>query len=305
MIKYTNKLDMPWYIAEWLLTDTYDSIPNTISATRLLCPARALVLLEQAEESGDVIEIDISELFAARYGTTIHESMESVLSAYSVKQIAKEQLNISGTVNFTEKRFFAEIDGYKISGKPDAVLDGILHDFKSTSAYKYKSGDIQDYQIQLSIYRWLLEKNGIYVPHTGKIDFIFTDWSRTRAKYESGYPASRYTGKLVELYSSKEVEAYIRIQLARLERAKQELPLCTPEELWQDGTVYAHMREGRKKAVRLYDTYEEAAAAVANDKENKARVEERVGKAKRCAYCDARSICEQYKYLSEQDLVQE
>jgi len=54
------------------------------------------------------------------------------------------------------------------------------------------------------------------------------------------------------------------------------------------------MKEGRKSAVKLYDTEAEALNASASD--SKLYVQERPGEQwKRCEYCNGRDFCNQYK----------
>ncbi len=71
-----------------------------------------------------------------------------------------------------------------------------------------------------------------------------------------------------------------------------EVSPCTPEEWWERPTRFAVMKRGQKRAVRLYDTREEA-----EDNATKAGlyVEERPGSSVRCeSYCRVASFCPQY-----------
>lgn len=310
MIKYTNELNLSPLVALWVLRDEYDNIPGITSATTLIKPARATALLRKAEADGTEVKIDISTIISARYGTAIHDSLERLLIDVMdgnvpepVQDIMRELFGYIPTVQAVEKRFFAEINGVKISGKIDAVIDGIINDHKSASVYSWGKDDT-DYVLQGSIYRWLLEKNGSYTPHMAKINFWFTDWSPSKALAGNGYPQTRCKSKAITLLSTVDTEKYIVSRLEAIAKAMIELPECQPEELWAMPNKYAHMREGRKTAVKLYDTKEEAQAAVEEDSK-KAYVEDRPGGYRRCKYCYASSLCEQYTRLKEQGLIQE
>ena len=77
---------------------------------------------------------------------------------------------------FQERRFYAELNGFRVSGKMDMILGGKIHDFKSTGTWKYVKKDFDDYFKQLSIYRWLLHRNGIQVSDIGNIHMFLNDW---------------------------------------------------------------------------------------------------------------------------------
>ena len=142
------------------------------------------------------------------------------------------------------------------------------------------------------MYAWLLRRKGLY---TAKIQFIafLKDWKASKAKYDDTYPKSQ-----VYVYESDitatdmiEIDAFIYDRIATLvvceDKADDELPLCTPEERWSTKTKYAVMKKGRKTAVRVCDTKEEALAYG-----SEYEIEERVGRDRRCdEYCERRMYC--------------
>ena len=163
-MKFTNKHNLPEHICAWLGFDEYDYQPGTISATTLIGPARAWALKQIHSEE---LEMDYSDMLALRYGTAIHDSLEKV--------------GVYGEGDFKEKRFFAQKNGFTISGKPDALINGVIRDNKSTSVWKIIHGEFEDYIKQISIYRWLLHKNEIDAADYAYIDFFFTDWKKSDA----------------------------------------------------------------------------------------------------------------------------
>jgi hypothetical protein len=73
--------------------------------------------------------------------------------------------------------------------------------------------------------------------------------------------------------------------------AGEALP-CTPEERWEGPTRFAVMKQGQKRAVRVFDTREEAEGNVTKEG---LYVEERTGSSIRCeSYCRVSSFCPQY-----------
>jgi hypothetical protein len=207
--------------------------------------------------------------------------------------------NMEGDNVIVEKRYFAELSGYRITGQPDAVIDGLIHDFKSTATSKYMKRDFEDYIKQLSIYKYLMAQNGFFVPEVGVIDFIFTDWMNSKAMSDSQYPQCRYAKTLIHLWKNQETEDWIRNRFKEIEAAETNLPLCSEKELWPRPEKYAHMRPGRKSAVKLYDTLADAMEGVEQGKAGD-YMEHRPGEVRRCGYCEARSLCSQYKDLVAQ-----
>jgi len=176
-MKYTNKYNLDEWLCEYLAQDDYDYEPGVLSATTLIGPARAWALKMQHPED---LVIDYSDLIRLKNGSAIHAAIE--LSGVA------ERMG-----GFQEKRFYAEFNGFRISGKMDMILDGVINDFKSTSVWKAVKAEYDDYVKQLSIYRWLLEKNGISTADFGYIHFFFTDWKKADMLKNSDYPPIPYT----------------------------------------------------------------------------------------------------------------
>jgi len=204
-----------------------------------------------------------------------------------------------------------DVANHRISGKYDFLEDlgADLHrlwDLKTTSVWSVVYKDkLEDYCIQLSIYRYLCHRNGIIVDDTAKILFIFTDWKRSDSR-KPDYPDTRLMEMDIHLWDLDRTESWIRDRLDLLDQAAETpdhlLPDCTPEELWQTADKWAHMRTGRKSAVKLYNSQDEADTAILDD--TKGYVEHRPGKVKRCPeYCAAWPVCHQYRRLREQGLV--
>jgi PD-(D/E)XK nuclease superfamily len=283
---------------DWLVHDDYDYDydPLTVSTTGLMKPIRATILTAR---HGDKLEIDVSELIASRYGNALHDSVERIVTP----GVSKEQ-RIKRTV---------DIDGvtYTVTGKYDLLVeqDGVhtIRDMKSTSVWaKIYGGKDEDYQTQLSTYRWLLTPTHQINP-VAYIDFFFTDWQSSKARSEDNYPKQRiHAGHKIELLSIEETEDKIRRKLSQLKEHQNtpddELPECTKEELWAEEDTFAVYKIGNKRATKVCDTKQEA--EIYQEQHNiKGYIQSRPGKVRRCKYCSAAPFCNQFKRLQEYNLI--
>jgi hypothetical protein len=82
--------------------------------------------------------------------------------------------------------------------------------------------------------------------------------------------------------------------------AGEELPLCTPEQMWEKPTMYAVKKEGASRAKSVHEELE--AAEIALEKAGKEyQLEIRQGDRTRCSsFCPVAEWCDQYQtYLKE------
>lgn len=285
-MNYTNEHNLDDWVCRYLAKDDYDHEPGVISATTLISPARAWALKQMY---ADKLTMDYSDLIRLRNGTSVHAAVE--------------MSGAIGTEHIQEKRFYAERMGFKISGKMDMVIDGVIADIKNTSVWKIVSGDYTDYVKQLSIYRWLLAENGIETADYGFIHFFFTDWRKADALKGGSYPKIPYHKQRINLWSLEQTEKFILERLEDFAFALGALPRCTQEELWQSETTYAfYSKPGAAKATKVYSEAQlgEAEIRVA---ETGGQLVKRPGVAKRCGYCTAAPFCEQYKELKRDGLI--
>lgn len=310
----TNHAGAPLALAVWAVHDDYDYIneKNYVSATALMKPVKQSILASRVPP--ELQENDVQDYISRALGNSIHAGLEKAwldgykrsleLLGYREHVISSVRVNPDkeepGTIPvYVEQREFREINGYKIGGKYDLVLEGILHDLKTTSAYAWKMGTRDDeYALQGSIYRWL-------APHKITSDFIrvcfvFTDWQKAVAASDPTYPQSRVEYKDVPLLSMEDTEAFIVNRLNEYRRArdlpeKNMIP-CTDDELWLSETVYKYYADPTKTSGRSTKNF--TSLSEANSfKASKGRgvVITFEGKPKRCDYCSAAPICEQRK----------
>ena len=272
-MKYINIHGLPEIFERWLTHDEYDYHPGIFSATRLLKPTR-MVVLEKRHE--DELESDISDLIAAQYGTALHQSFEKIEFPDCIQ----------------EKRFFAEVDGYKVSGKPDLlqIADGIfkLGDLKSTSVWAVVFNDKEeDYIKQLSIYRWLI-MNGECEEYLGDVPTLVS---------RDGTIYFMFT-------ATDDTEFYIKGRLGAihhyLENPSESLPRCTRKELWQKPWI---MKKGRKTPVKKFQDEDDAHNFLDQMDELTHYLE--WSPVQRCNYCSVTRWCDQFKEMDADGIIAE
>ena len=270
-MKFIDTVGYPKHIAEWLTTNEYDYQEGVVSATSLLNPVRMKALTER---HWNELEMDIQHLESSRMGHAVHDSLEKAPMS---------------NVLIQEKRFYTEIDGVKISGKPDLITKaneiifngkemklpidrivnmdvnsiGHLKDYKTTKTWKwiYGSGD-DDYIKQLSTYRYILFKNGYFLDDKGEIDFFFTNWQKKSAEKDKSYPQNKIRWKMFDLMTTDETEKWIKERLTLFKSVENtpddELPECTKEEIWFEEDKYAIMKGKNIKATKVLSDEKEA-----------------------------------------------
>jgi hypothetical protein len=141
----------------------------------------------------------------------------------------------------------------------------VIIDYKFVKAWSVMQAlarNKDDWDIQLNIYKWLVETVK-RVPVKGlQICAIIKDYSPHAA--QDNYPEAEAVMIDVPMWDSVTAEAFVRKRLEMHRNAKvnhefgEELQACTDEERWMSEAVFAVKREGRKSAIRLFKTLEEA-----------------------------------------------
>jgi hypothetical protein len=111
------------------------------------------------------------------------------------------------------------------------------------------------------------------------------------------------------MWTFDRTEAFIkeRVEMHRDSKVSadwgEELPPCTDEERWVRATTYAVKKDGRKTAIRVFDTQDEADALLKEMPEkDKGFIEIRKGEAVRCTgnFCGVSQWCSQFQNQKEQ-----
>lgn len=281
-MKFTNKHGLPAPMVRALSSSKYSKGDARISVTGLMGSPRINVLKQKHH---DEIEVDVMDRLWAVFGTTVHNILEEGAEGLD-DYIAEERID-------------TELDGWKISGGIDVqhLSEGVvgIRDWKVTSAYAVMSNK-PEWEQQLNAYAYLIEKEkGLKVKDI-QIGAIIRDWKRYEADRNPDYPQKPVVMIDIPLWGYNAREKYLLDRIAlhkeahRLAEWGEELPPCTPEEMWEKPAVYAVKKVGGVRAISLHSDKQEAidkAIRTGNC------VETRPGARTRCeGYCEVSSFCD-------------
>jgi hypothetical protein len=152
------------------------------------------------------------------------------------------------------------------------------------------------------MYRYIMPE--LIWQDTMRIEFIFTDWQKFRAKADPNYPQAKVAHKEFPLMSMEETEQWVLDKLdhikknARHANQQDKMVRCTDEELWKQPDQYKYYAnpETAKKGGRAQKTFANMADAELHLREKgKGTIVTVKGEVKACEYCPAFSVCEQRK----------
>ena len=282
-MKVTNVLGLPQAFVDAVSVERHNE-KGCYSATTILHGACETILQERHY---DEIEVDASDSIWAVFGSAVHSIFEK---------------QNTGTIK--EAFYSVPVSHSKVTGRVDSYdpQTQTLHDFKSCSSWKVIYQDFDDWYKQGMIYAWLMKENGVEVK---RCEFIalMKDHSKSKAKTDSNYPQlPTYIYRFdVTEKALEEIEKFIFDKVAELEKAEmvadEELTPCTKEERWATEDKWAVMKEGRKTALKVC-TSEEEAKSLMKDLGGTS-IEYRAGESKKCVdgYCVCRNYCPFYKKL--------
>lgn len=274
----TNHLNLPEQIVNAVKKDDYNN-NGTYSATTLLKDPKEIILFNRHK---DEITEDVSEHVYSLLGTSVHYILEK----------AEE-----GENQFKEERLYYKFGDDTISGKFDFydMEEEMLGDYKVTTVYKYLLGDNEHYRFQLLTYAYLLRKNG-FPCKGGRIYQIFRDWQRSKAKFDKSYPQKPVNVITFRFYDKDfaYIENEIQQRLANIHKyedfADDEIPICSKENRWATDDKFAVMKKGRKSAMRVLNSKEEAEEWMKNN--GGEFIQERPAESRKCVdYCGCCEFC--------------
>jgi len=280
-MKVTNKYGVPGPFVTLATREYYSKGDAQYSTTELISPPRVRRLREQYDH---LIEIDVTELLWSMLGSALHVVLER-----------------GETDGYTkEERIFATVDGVRISGQVDLQEDaggGVnVIDHKFTKAWAVMNAK-SEWEQQLNVYKWFVETVNGKAVKSLKICAMIRDFNRHDKR--ENYPPSEIHMVEVPMWSNEKAEQFIRSRLEAHRDSKvahdfgDELPECSPQDRWMSETMYAVKREGRKTAIRVFKSMEEATQLAEKEK---GYVETRHGEPKRCTgnYCGVNQWCSQF-----------
>ena len=280
-MKITNKCGLPDTIVNALNKPTYTKGGAHMSATELLSPPR-MVQLRIA--NADAIEMDAADMVWALFGTAIHGVLE----------------HGQGDNHIVEERLHTEIDGWTISGAIDlqTIKENSIgiSDYKTTGVWAVMN-DKKDWEYQLNIYAWLVQRVKKLPVDSLEIVAIIRDWKRWESEVKKDYPDAPIKTIQIPIWTEEQQEQFVRDRVHLHAEAMFQaqtggsLPECSRDDMWEKPTVWAVKKPGAARAKSLHYTESEAVKAAGEDLE----IELRPGERTRCAnYCNVRDFCSQW-----------
>lgn len=280
-MKITNKLNLPEAFVKAISVERHNKA-GCYSATTLNKGTKEIILQER---HWDEFTVDAADSVWATFGTAVHAIMEKYEDG-----------------NFHEEKFDIAVSKSRVTGVVDSydMERGIINDWKTASVYKIMKGDFSDWYKQGMTYAWLLKQNGLDVRRCRFIALL-KDHSMTKAETDNTYPQSPVFTYEFEI-TPEELEqtgARIMAKVKDIEAAElmsdDDIEPCTPEERWADPEKYAVMKNGRKSAVRVFETLIDAENC-AGELGNSHYVETRPSVSRKCGkYCLCKDFCSFYR----------
>jgi hypothetical protein len=288
-VKLTNKFNIPQTFVNVLERPTYTKGKAHLSVTQLINSPKIVALTQKFDAD---LEQDVSDMVWSIFGTAIHGVLEH----------GKDENHI------VEERLHATLDGWRISGAIDLQIkddDGLsIRDYKTTSAWGVMNEKVE-WEQQLNIYAWLVET----VKKTPIIDIgivaIIRDWSRRDAAKNENYPPAPVKEIPIRLWTYEEQTTYIKHRIGLHSACEfametdEDLPLCTPEEMWERPTTWAIKKVGGVRAKSVHDT-EESMLKALEIAGPAYEIEVRPGSRIRCeSFCPVNTYCQQWRDYQE------
>ena len=284
-MKVTNRLHLPEAFVKAVSVERHNKA-GQYSATTLNKGVKEIILQER---HWDEFTVDAADSVWATFGTAVHAIMEKYEDG-----------------NFHEEKFDIAVSNSRVTGVVDSydMENATIYDWKTASVWKVQFADFDEWRRQGMTYAWLLKQSGLDVKKCVFIALL-KDHSKSKAKKDPSYPQSPVFTYEFEV-TPEELEqtgARITAKVKDIEAAEllgdDDIAPCTPEERWADGDKWAVMKNGRKTAVRVFDT-EIDAENCAGELGNSHYVEHRPAVSRKCGdYCLCKDFCNFYKLMNK------
>lgn len=274
-MKITNRRNLPEAIRK--ACESHEHRRADYSVTELLKDAQEIAYLKMLDP---ILEDDCADRMWAIFGTAVHKVLEE-----------QETEGVKNEVYLT-----TEVLGKVVSGIADVIdtLKKKIVDYKTASVWKFKIKpcDFSDWSNQLRAYLYLYYVVTGEMYQDAEIIAILRDWSQTEADRDCEYPQSPV--QVVKFHFTKEEILKVKDEweskigdvemLIRQAITGHNIGVCSDDSTWTTEPTYAVMKEGRKTALRVFKTKQEAEELAQTEKG--AYVEERKGEHKKCSrYC--------------------
>lgn len=254
-MRITNKYNLPQAVVD--AVQRHDHKKGNFSVTQLLKGSTEIALEMM---NGDKLEMDVSDMFNMLIGTAVHKVLEE--TEYSEAYEAHE--------HYMEVKSFA---GLTVSGTADVVdfFHREIIDYKTCSAWKIIFKDFDDWREQIKSYLYLFHMTEPKAELMrdmvkGRIVAIIKDYSQTEAQRNPEYPQKPIVS-IPFSYTYEEIMGvgerwYDKIREVLEKVSTGNIGCCSEAERWAKPPKFALMKEGRKTAVKLYDSQEDCEKAV-------------------------------------------
>ncbi len=301
-MKYSNHYSLNSFWTKFLLPPDGEDHPPTegrFSVTDLIGPPRIRTL---KIKYWDILEEDISERVWRVDGIIMDEKLSQVAESFNVEGQRKRYL----LKYKMEKKIGVNNKRPTIVGVPDVIDTSHrrITDWKKTLQSKVTKEDFNDWWKQLDIYSYLYntqnpslkDQLGCFGVEEETLSIFIRDFRLLSSRFNTGISIpiverSRLVSRMAE------IENYIKDRLKdHLENPERE---CLAEEKWNTEDLFAIIKRGNKRALKVCDSEKEAIRYLNSKKikdEKKAScysLEVRPGISKRCQkYCPVREVCE-------------
>lgn len=274
----TNRKNLPNILLDVIKNDSYDGVGFT--ATTIINNPHLYYL--RLKHKDDVVE-DVLDHFHTLLGKAVHYVFEKAGSSYLTEVRFKTTIEDKRLIKPVE--ISAQIDVFDVTNK-------ILTDLKIVT--KAKTGVSEEYEAQLNIQKYIMERNGFTVNQM-ELLHIYRDWYK-KDKYDSMLPQDPIARKPVPMWTRTQVEEYIVTRLLLFQN--YDGTPCTEKERWTKPTVYAVKTPTANRSRKNFTNFDEAQMALKPGE----IVETRPGGDPRCQeYCSLNNFCSFYinKYLAK------
>lgn len=280
----TNSLNLPQPFVD-AATSSHKYKPNRYSVTEVLGGTCEALLKRRHQGEQDE---DVADRVWAIFGTAVHKVLQEAKATDSQLQENWLSVPIKGTK-------------YELSGIFDLYDDSTktVTDWKTCATWKVIFGDFEDWRKQTLMYCWMLRQLDIDA-RRGEIVAIMRDHNMRKAKTEKDYP-KHPVYRIGWDFTEEDfdgIEDDINCWFALV--ANQEkvdtdnLLACSSKQRWHKPDKWAVMKDGRKRAVRVFEDEEEAVELLNRLKETDKghHIEFREGEDTRCqSYCSVAQFC--------------
>lgn len=286
----TNKLNLPQPFVDAATSD-HKYTDKRYSVSEVLGGTCEAILKRRHQGEADE---DVADRVWAIFGTAVHKVLQEGEATSS--QLQEEWLSVP-----------VPEEGYRLSGIFDLYDEDMetVTDYKTASVWKVKFGEFEDWRKQTLLYCYMLRTQGFKATR-GQIVALLRDHSQREAKLKAadGYPPHPVftIGWEFTKEDFEEAERMLADWYAKVSREEQlpdaELEPCSPEQRWHKPDKWAVMKDGRKRAVRVFEDEEQAVALLneLKEKDQGHHIEHRPGEDTKCdGYCPVAEFCHFYQ----------